>query len=168
MHTCTIYMQTTAWQISLICVHVHCTAINNQVNNIHSLPSGPCIQWGGGGGGGGCNCTRLHPPGYGPATRYPHAHAPLGSPTHGRWPAYGTGTLCHMCACIPLEVQYHLQLRSHSCHHSPKPRPLRQKVITKQGWELSYWGVNAVNQCYDNTPLKRPTPHPCWGLLLTP
>ena len=47
MHTCTIYMQTTAWQISLICVHVDCTAINNQVNNIHSLPSGPCIQWGG-------------------------------------------------------------------------------------------------------------------------
>ena len=47
-----------------ICVHVDCTAINNQVNNIPSLPSGPCIQWGGGGGGGGggCNCTRLHPP----------------------------------------------------------------------------------------------------------
>ena len=58
MHTCTIYMQTTAWQISYIFVHVDCTAINNQVNNIHSLPSGPCIQWG----------VHLHPPGYGPAT----------------------------------------------------------------------------------------------------
>ena len=46
MHTCKIYMQTTEWQMSLICVHVDCTAINNQVNNIHSLPSGPCIQWG--------------------------------------------------------------------------------------------------------------------------
>ena len=34
--------------------------LHNKVNNIHSLQSGPCIQWGG------CNCTRLHPPGYGP------------------------------------------------------------------------------------------------------
>ena len=42
-----------------ICVHVDCTAINNQVNNIPSLPSGPCIQWGGGGGGGGG--VQLHP-----------------------------------------------------------------------------------------------------------
>ena len=46
----------------VIHICVDSTAINNQVNNIHSLPSGPCIQW-----GGGCNCTRLHPPGYGPA-----------------------------------------------------------------------------------------------------
>ena len=47
---------------------------------------------------------------------------------------------------------------------STKPRPLRQKVITKQGWELSYWGVNAVNQCYDNTPLKRPNTPPLLGV----
>ena len=60
MHTCTIYMQTTEWQISLICVHVHCTAINNQVNNIHSLPKRTLHPVGG------CNCTRLHPPGYRP------------------------------------------------------------------------------------------------------
>ena len=29
---------------------VDCTAINNQVNNIHSMQSGPCIQWGRGRG----------------------------------------------------------------------------------------------------------------------
>ena len=47
LHSDSISALTTAWQISLICVHVDCTAINNQMNNIHSLPSGPCIQWGG-------------------------------------------------------------------------------------------------------------------------
>ena len=62
--------QYTCRQLAVVIqICVDCTAINNQVNNIPSLPSGPCIQWGGGGGGGGgggYNCTRLHPPGYGP------------------------------------------------------------------------------------------------------
>ena len=62
MHTCTIYMQTTEWQISLICVHVDCTAINNQVNNIIACQADLASNGGGGGGGGGAIapvCTPL-------------------------------------------------------------------------------------------------------------
>ena len=50
--TC-IRAQYTCRQLAVVIqICVDCTAINNQVNNINSLPSGPCIQWGGGGGGG--------------------------------------------------------------------------------------------------------------------
>ena len=52
--TCTRAQYTCRQLAVVIQICVDCTAINNQVNNIHSLPSGPCIQWGG------CNCTRLH------------------------------------------------------------------------------------------------------------
>ena len=46
--------QCTCRQLAVVIqICVDCTAINNQVNNIHSLPSGPCIQWGGG--------VQLHP-----------------------------------------------------------------------------------------------------------
>ena len=34
----------------VIQICVDCTAINNQVNNFHSLPSGPYMQWGEGEG----------------------------------------------------------------------------------------------------------------------
>ena len=40
--------------------------LHNKVNNIHSLQSGPCIQWEGGGGGGGAIAPVCTPPGYGP------------------------------------------------------------------------------------------------------
>ena len=103
--------------------------------------------------------------------RYPHAHAPLGSPTHGRWPAYGRRFV--LVRCVTCVRAYHLKSSITSNYEvtaaiivisSTKPRPLRQKVITKQGWESSYWGVNAVNQCYDNTPLKRPNTPPLLGV----
>ena len=42
----------------------------NEINNIISCRADLISSGGGGGGGGGgCNCTRLHPPGYGPVTQ---------------------------------------------------------------------------------------------------
>ena len=89
----------------------------------------------------------------------------------GRWPAYGRHFV--LVRCVTCVRAYHLKSSITSNYEvtaaiivisSTKPRPLHQKVITKQGWELSYWGVNAVNQCYDNTPLKRPNTPPLLGV----
>ena len=119
MHTCTIYMQTTARQISLICVHVDCTAINNRVNNIHSLPSGPCIQWGGGG-----------------------AIAPVCTPLATG--LYSITSNYEVTAAI-------IVISS----NKPRPQSVRKTIAME---------CNAVNQCYDNTPLKRPNTPPLLGV----
>ena len=36
-----------------VLINIIMCKLHNKVNNIHSLPSGPCIHWGKGGGGGG-------------------------------------------------------------------------------------------------------------------
>ena len=98
-------------------------------------------------------------------TRTRHA---LGSPTHGRWPAYGRRFV--LVRCVTCVRAYHLKSSITSNYEvtaaiivisSTKPRPLRQKVITMGTILL---GCNAVNQCYDNTPLKRPNTPPLLGV----
>ena len=55
------------------------------------------------------------------------------------------------CAtCAPVNLALILYLANHALN--------RQKVITHKA---EHWGVNAVNQCCDNTPLKS-------FMLLTP
>ena len=86
-----------SWQFAIVIqIYVDCTAINNQANNIHCLPSGPCIQCvcvcvcvcvGGGG---------LHPPGYGPVVNHRQHNSGMSVVLEG--------CITHVFICIELTL----------------------------------------------------------------